>query len=219
MHVHQPLLVSALPREVAAEPAYDPVMDERQFRLETWRSEAHELFRANRAAIERSDRVLPIVATFALGGVAAGLAQGLDEVVLAAPIAIGVSLIYAQNALSDSLVMGLARLRIEQALRSELGYDMLMYETHVAPLRRAGENRSVTGFVVLAGLAFVGSSVAGIVVAADLGALAGAIFAAVLVAITVVLVLAVRDGQRLWSRAEDHYRETVEMPAANTRGS
>jgi hypothetical protein len=101
--------------------------------------------------------------------------------------------------------MGLARKRLEEALAAELGREVLLYETHVAPLRRAENTPSVYGYALVALVFLVGSMVAGFVIALDVNTLATVCYCVATGPSGLMLALAVRDDRRLWSRAARHY--------------
>jgi hypothetical protein len=181
-------------------------MDDREFILESWRAEAADLFRAGRSAIERADRVLPVVGTVAVAGSIASFANGFPEGFLPLPGLMALALAYVVNSLSDAVAMGLARRRIEEALATELGREVLLYETHVATLRRAGDTPSVMAYVGTAGLLVLGSILAGMVIAIEqTSALGVAVYSIGTLACVVTVLLAVRDERRLWGRANQHY--------------
>lgn len=128
--------------------------------------EAAVLLRTNQQRRSQAEATLVLVAVLALAVTAASIALHHPAVFLPfPPVALLLaSLVFQQY--TDVTVIGVARRQVERSVNAAAGGPALLYETHIAHIRK--RRPLVFGVRVLQGLAWagvVGGAVAGVVIA------------------------------------------------------
>lgn len=136
-------------------------MDDREKELlATYRSEAASLFAANQAGRAAAERVATLLVSVVGITVAAGIGASTADVALPLPALVLLLHAYMFNQYSDLTVLGMARAQLEERVTILLGADALLYETVVAPIRKAPPLSRGTLLVQVCMAALVASTIA-----------------------------------------------------------
>ena len=169
--------------------------------IETRREEAFALFSAGRSTNDRADRVLGFGVSFITAAVAAGIANGFPEVMLAVPVALSFLFSYVLQLYADLIALGVARGQVEKALERELGGPALIYEDRVAAVRHGDVNPSIPFTQAMYALMISGSGVAGAIIAARHATLALVVYLGATGLAVTMMALSIRDMRAVWGKA------------------
>jgi hypothetical protein len=137
-------------------------------------AEAVALLAANQAARSSTWRALTLALGVATVATAAGFAGHTRDVLLPVAPALCLLVAFVAQQQADLTIMGMARRRLEELVNAELGADVLIYETLVAPLHKErGMYASVPILQVATLLAVAGVSVWAVVTAFEHSTLGG----------------------------------------------
>jgi hypothetical protein len=145
----------------------DVLGDREKQLIETRRAEAMALYATGHTYNARNDQLVAAGIAVIAAAAALSVKNHIDEVLLGIPVAFLLLATYAAQVDTDVRIIGVARQRLEDVLRDQLGAPALIYQSHAAQFRRGRYIRGIIGvrWVLLAGAA--GAGVNGAIVAAD----------------------------------------------------